>query len=165
MEFIPDEHSQETDVPYYEEASRVDGVVGHTTTKSLKELRALITAAFGRLSGSVVSIQSGKYGDRYAFRIFFTFNGVEGRMDIAVLPIRKETESRIDRAKRHALYSVWQRLLSEYNTMLVMPGDVPFMPYMLNSEGQTIMEFMRESGQIPALPATVAEIHEGEFTE
>ena len=40
------------------------------------------------------------------------------------------------------------------------------MPYMLNSEGKTVLEVMRELGEIPALPESIEEdIIEGEFDE
>ena len=163
MEFIPDDFNEELDVPFFEDATNADGVVGYTTGKSVKQLKSMITTGFGRLGGSVTGFQSGKFGNRYGFRIEFTFNGVPGRMDISALPIRKATEVRIDKAKRHALYSVWQRLQAQYNSMLIMPGDVPLVPYMLNASGQTILEVMRESGQIPALPTGEESVIEGEF--
>jgi len=166
MDFKPDVDEKDLVVPYFEDASNEDGVIGYTTQKSQKKLKAEITAGFGRLGGSVVGFQSGKFANRYGFRIEFTFAGVPGRMDVAALPIKKETESKVDKAKRHALYSVQKRLEAEYSTMLVMPGDVPLMPYMLNDSGKTILEMMRESGQLPALPEKVEEeIIEGEFYE
>jgi hypothetical protein len=166
MEFKPDISEKDLLIPYFEEAKNEDGVIGYSTQKSLKTLKAEITAGFGRLGGSVIGFQSGKFGKRYGFRIDFTFAGVPGRMDIAALPIKKETESRVDKAKRHALYSVQKRLEAEYSTALIMPGDVPLMPYMLNSEGKTVLEVMREMGEIPALPESIEEdIIEGEFNE
>lgn len=166
MEFKPDIDEKDLVVPFFEDAKNEDGVIGYTTQKSIKQLKAEITAGFGRLGGSVIGFQSGKFGNRYGFRIEFTFAGVPGRMDVACLPIRKETETKVDKTKRHALYSVQKRLEAEYSTMLVMPGDVPLMPYMLNDKGQTILEVMRESNQIPALPESIEEdIIDGEFDE
>lgn len=166
MEFIPDNQERDIEIPYFEDADGSDGVVGYSTTKSQKELRALISTEFARLGGTVTSFQSGKYGNRYAFRISFTFHGHPGRMDVAALPINKETDARIDKAKKHALYSVWKRLQSEYNTSLVMPGDAPFVPYMLNEKGQTMIEYLRDLGQVPSLPeASESTIIDGEFDE
>ena len=80
--------------------------------------------------------------------------------------IKKETEARIDQALRHALYSIWKRLEHQYNSQLIMPGDVPLVPWLLNAEGQTVTEWLRELGRVPALPeATDDPIVEGEFED
>ena len=81
------------------------------------------------------------------------------------LPLKNETKSGINKAKRHVLYSLWKRVESEYSTLLLMPGDVPLVLYMLNANGQTMLEFMREIGEVPALPAPEENIYEGEFEE
>lgn len=165
MEFTPDESDFDLNVPYFEDASNADGVIGYSTTKSQKELKALITSAFGRLNASVTDFQSGKFGNRYGFRISFNYNGVGGRLDVCALPIAKETESKIDKAKRHALYSVLERLKSYYNSMLVMPGDVPLIPYMLNDRGVTLLEYAREINMVASLPEPTDYIIEGEYSE
>lgn len=165
FDFKPDSEGEEMVVPFYEDANNADGVIGYSTQRSQKELRSMITVAFGRLGAIVTSFQSGKFGNRYGFRIHFVYNGSEGRIDVCALPIQNETDSKIDRAKRHALYSVWKRLVHQYNTLLVMPGDVPLVPYMLNSEGQTMLEYIREMGQIPSLPDPQSRVVDGEFTE
>lgn len=166
MEFIPDPEDIEFKVPYFEDARNSDGVIGYATKKNVNELKALIREAFGKLGGSVISYQFGKFGTRYACRIRFAFRGVEGRIDLYALPIRRETNTIRRAAKCHILYSLWMRLQAEYNTMLIMPGDVPFVPYMLNEKGQTMLEYMRDIGQVPVLPEAIEDdILDGEFTE
>lgn len=164
MDFIPDEHDDLT-IPYYEDASSSLGVVGHATSKKERELKVEIERAMGHLGASVTLFQPGKFGDRYGYRIEFSWGGARGRIDVAALPIRKETESRIKKAKRHALYSVMLKLEAQFNSQLVMPGDVPLMPYMVDKKGRTILEAMREDGALPQLPAPDDRPIEAEFRE
>ena len=121
MEFIPDKDPKENIIPYFEDAKNADGVMGYTTGKSIKELKAMITGSFGRLGGSVTGFVTGKFGNkeqgeqvRHGYLIDFTFKGAAGRMKVAGLPMRNETESRIDKVRRHALISVHARLQAQY---------------------------------------------------
>lgn len=175
--FIPDEKDQpeESKVPFWEDASNEIGVVGYTTTKTTKQLQSEIRRAMGFLGGTINGFQSGTvpwkgaHGDkRYAFRIYFTWQGVDGRLDVAALPIRKETASRKRNARRHALYSVMLRLEGLFNSQIVMPGDFPLMPYLLNDKGQTFSQWLVDEGKLPALPPppeSQVEDEEGEVVE
>ena len=167
--FVPNPESEELKIPYWEDASNADGVHGYTTTKSVKELKSLITGSFGRLGGSVTGFTEGNTKSlpkRYGYRISFTYNGVAGRITVFALPIRKETPTKVDKAKRHALISVHARLQAQYNTALVMPGDIPLMPWLLNKEGQTMTEYLTDIGSVPLLPAPeYNDIEEGEFED
>lgn len=165
--FIPNVDENLVDVPYFEDARNSDGVVGYATRKTVAELEQLVRVGFGKLGGSVNKFQFGKSldGKRHAIRVHFTFKGVPGRMDMFGLPLKNNTKGKIDIVKRHILYSLWKRVESEFSTLMLMPGDVPLVPYMLNANGQTMLEFMRESGEVPALPAPEENIYEGEFEE
>ena len=168
MEFKSDIDEKDLVVPFFEDARNSDGVVGYATRKSVAELEQLVRVGFGKLGGSVNKFQFGKSldGKRHAIRVHFTFKGVPGRMDMFGLPLKNNAKSKIDTVKRHILYSLWKRVESEFSTLMLMPGDVPLVPYMLNDKGQTILEMMRESNQIPALPESIEEdIIEGEFDE
>ena len=167
-DFVANVDTDELIIPFWEDASNADGVMGYTTGKKIKELKVLITGDFGKIGGSVISIVEGKNlaGTRYGYQINFTFRGMPGRLVVMALPIRKETPSKINKAQRHALISVHARLVSQYNTALVMPGDIPLMPWLLNAEGQTMVEYLQKIGSVPALPEPQEDIiEEGEFTE
>lgn len=168
MEFIPDKDPQENYIPYFEDASNADGVMGYSTTKSVKDLKAMISTVFGRLGGSVTGFQQGKFGTRHGYLISFTYQGVAGQMKVAGLPMRNETESRLDKVRRHALISIHARLESQYNSQLVMPGDLPLMPWLLNKKGQTMTEYLTEMNVVPSLPEPRTpdeDIIEGEFED
>jgi len=167
-DFVPIVDKDEVVIPFWENATNADGVVGYTTGKSIRELKALITGDFGKIGGSVIGFVDGKNlaDTRYGYQINFTFRGAPGRLVVMALPIRKETPTKINKAKRHALISVHARLLAQYNTALVMPGDLPLMPWLLNTEGQTMVEYLQEIGSVPALPEPQEDIiEEGKFTE
>lgn len=166
MEFIPDDVGEDFVVPFFEDANNSLGVVGYTTDRSEKQLRVEIERCMGHLGASMTILQPGKFGARYGYRMEFKWQGVPGRIDIAALPIRNETDSRIRQSKRHALYSLWKRLEAQFNSQLVMPGDFPLMPYMLDDKGRTILEYLQSAGKLPALPKPAKDSPiEGDFRE
>jgi hypothetical protein len=57
------------------------------------------------------------------------------------------------------------RIESQFNSQLVMPGDMPLVPYMMNEQGKTLIEAMREQGQLPALPEPDQDAVDGEWEE
>ena len=150
-DFVPAEQ-ENADVLYFEDASSSLGIIGHATQRTERELKNEIELAMGHLNAGVSFIQLGKFGNRHGYRIEFEWRGGRGRIDVAALPIKKETKGRIKQAKRQALFSVMRKLQGQFNSQLNMPGDVPLVPYMLNPEGQTLIEAMRERGQLPVLP-------------
>jgi len=163
-DFVPDDQ-ENVSVPYFEDASSMIGVIGHSTQRTERELQVEIERAMGYLGAGVSFFQSGKFGDRYGYRIEFVWRGAKGRIDVAALPLRKETRSKIDRCKRQALYSVMHKLQGQFNSQLNMPGDVPLVPYMLDIQGRTLIEAMRERDELPALPKPEDDVIEGEFRE
>jgi len=165
MEFVPDERDDGLNVPYFEDASSILGVIGHSTQRSEQELRVEIERAMGHLGAGVSFFQPGKFGNRYGYRIEFIWRGARGRIDVEALPLRKETAGKIKRCKRQALFSVMHKLQGQFNSQLNMPGDVPLVPYMLDTEGRTLIEAMRERNELPALPSPEDDIVEGEFRE
>lgn len=175
-QFIPDDPGEDRIIPFFEEASKSRGVIGYSTGKDLQELEGEIRDAMAKLGATVTGIQSGQIpyarahkNRRFAFRIFFNHRGATGRMDVAALPIKKETDARIRQAKRHALYSVVNRLEGLFNSQLVMPGDAPLIPHLLDDEGRTLAQYIADENVIPQLQAPTGsdddDTVEGEFTE
>jgi len=166
VEFIPDDSGDLT-VPFFEDANNALGVVGYTTSLSETKLQSKIKQAMADLGGVVTGFQSGMFGERHAYRIDFIYQGSAGRMDIACLPLKKETDARRRQTRRHALFSVWKRLEGLFNSMLVSPGDVPLVPYMIDDKGLTMIEWMRDEGRLPALPKPKddGDTVDGEFRE
>ena len=170
MRFVPDEPMEGLHIPYYEDASSSLGIVGHATNRTEQELRIEVERFMAHLGAAITGFYSGRFGEdegpfRYGYVIEFKWEGNSGRIIVAGLPIRKETATRIDKAKRHALYSVMLRLQSQFNSQLVMPGDMPLVPYLLNEKGQSLMEVIAEQQGFPQLEAPQGEVVEGDFRE
>jgi len=170
MEFVPDERDEGLTVPYFEEASNSLGVVGYSTNRSEKELRVEIERSMAHLGSAIKSFQSGRFGPeggpyRYGYVIAFTWQGMEGRISVAGLPIRNETPARVEKSKRHALYSVMLRLEAQFNSQLVMPGDMPLVPYLLDAKGRSLMEAIAEQQHFPQLPEPKGNVVDGEWRE
>lgn len=163
--FIPDtpEEAGIIAIPFFEDATSDIGIKGHATTKSIKELRSQLVMAISRLGGTVESIDTGTFPDvppRRGMRVSFTINGHPGRLEIAALPFRDaSTPKKEDKALRMALYNVIDSLEASYNLLLMSPGSMPLMQYMLApGTDQTIAESLMEKGDVPRLTARASDV-------
>lgn len=161
IKFIADDDQWEVEIPYFEDASGADGVVGYSTTQDEAELKEKIRTEVARVGSRVESFVKGHYEDesasgtpdRYGYMIQFTYHGVEGRINVAALPIRKETAARKRQAHRQALFTIWKMLESHYNCRLNMPHDTPLIPFLLDDKGRTLLEAIQSAGILPQLPS------------
>jgi hypothetical protein len=174
MTFIPDDFEiKETRIPWFEEASTQLGIKGHRTDKSLDQLKNEIKAAMSSLGGGVTTFQSGKFPTkppRFGYQITFNYGDREGRIEIAALPMKKETEGKRKQALKQALYTVREMLVSQFNSSLLIPGSAPLVPYMIDDKGRTLAEALAKSASIPLLSPPLEadeddEVVEGEFRE
>lgn len=170
MKFVPDELPDGLQIPYFEDASGRLGIVGHATKRTEKELIIEIERSMAHLEASIDNFVGGRFGEdpgpyRFGYIIDFRWQGQPGRIIVAGLPLRKVTPSRIDHSRRHALISVMLRLQSQFNSQLLMPGDMPLLPYLLNDRGQTLMDVVAEQQGFPQLEAPKGEVVEGDFRE
>lgn len=140
-------------VPYFEDASSELGITGHRTRKKIHELKNEVSAAMARLGGGVVAFREGEYSERrYWIRIEFTLGGARGRIDLATLPFRSgTTPTKHEDAVKQCLYVFRDKLVAEYNAMLMMPGSVPLVGYLIGAGDKTVTEFMVEQGDLPLL--------------
>ena len=172
MQFIPDDMDVKApQVPWFEDASAELGIKGHATNKSIETLKTEIKAAMSKLGGGVTSFLSGKFETvppRYAYQINFNYGAREGKIEIAVLPIKKATPSKRKQALKQALFTVRDMLESQFNSGVLIPGSAPLIPYMIDDKGRTLAEILSETDAIPMLspPLEKGENYvEGEFTD
>ena len=154
MPFIADKVNQPLiKVPYFEDASKELGIQGHTTRKSIVQLRAEVSSAMAALGGGVTSFVDGQYSEgRYWVRIEFMLGKARGRIDLATLPFRKHPiPAKKEQAIKQCLFVFRDSLRAEYNSMLMIPGSIPLVPYLLGAEDKTVTEFMLERGDVPLL--------------
>jgi hypothetical protein len=172
MKFIPDDFESKTpEVPWFEDASSELGIRGHATSKSIDTLKTEIKSAMSALGGGVTSFLSGKWPTnppRYGYQINFNYGDREGKIDIAALPIRKETPSKRKQCLKQALYTVRDMLDSQFNTSVLVPGSAPLIPFMIDDKGKTLAETLSETSAIPLLSPPLEEgtdYVDGEFSE
>lgn len=169
MNFVPDEKklASEIDVPYFEDATTArHGVHGQSTSKTLDVLQAEIRSAIGLLGGSVQAFVPGTFvgkRKRYGYELHFELSGQEGRIRIAALPLKSETETKKRQALKQALYTVREQLVAQYNMLLLSPGGNPLLPYLL-IDGKTVAEVYEERFAVPMLSSGTA-IVEGEVVK
>lgn len=165
MDFIPDQLNTEVEVPFFEDATGEIGIKGHTTQKSMDELKAKIATSLGRLDAQVVSIRRGQFPTspkRDGFRVNFIYMGNPSRLDVAALPIKGRSEKKRKQALKQALFSINYALEAQYLLTVLSPGSAPLVPYMLVADtGKTIVEIMRERGDLPSLSSGEDSIVEG----
>lgn len=187
MQFIPDKDELPVfDVPFFDEARREDGWIGHRSERSYNLILSDITKAIARLDGVLHSVTKGMYQfgelQRYGAQVHYSIEGPQGemmygRIDVAALPVKeprqgaayeKALRKRHDNSLRHALYNVAQALKVQWNLKQLNPSYVPLMPWLLTKGDMTLSELYRDDG-LPMIEAPKPEsdgvIQEGQFTE
>lgn len=171
MEFIPEnEPRKDEEIAFIEDARAKDGYAGHSTERSIEELKDLVRQAMGKLGGSVLRIQLGRFkgaeNERYGYMIYFNYFGKPGRIRVVGLPSRTGHANWVRQAKKYALYTVWKRFESLYNYRKQFPGDMPLIQYTLGwgDDQRTLVERVREEGHLPRLMAPDDAV-EGKFEE
>lgn len=155
MSFIPDPIAvQQQAIPFFED-SQDKAIPGRGTQKSIDTLQKELVGILARLGASLVMFTPGKYPDgprvRYGFQVTFAYGEGRGRIDCAALPMRKETPARKDRALAQALYLLRDELQAQVWSSVHKPGSVPLLPYLLGSNGMTVMEHLVATQQVPQL--------------
>ena len=178
MNFIPTEQEAQ-EVPYFEDVSGEGGWQGHATGKSLATLITEVSSSIARLGGIVTGFQRGTFafGDktRDGYRIGYFIeapngNTMPGRLDIAALPVRKDTrrrkshESYREKSLRMALYMLRNALDGLWFLRQLSPGYAPLMPWMLDYHtDKTITELWSETRIMSNLLPRGEEFTEGKF--
>lgn len=157
MTFIPDPvKATRVTVPYFEDSAS-QKVPGRGTHKTVDRLQTEIRALMAQLDSTNVFFSPGQFPvtidqpPRFGWQMTFLFRGLKGRMEIAALPLRKETPNSKDAALRQCLYLVRNWLESEVYSQLYRPGVVPLLPFLLAEGGKTIGESLAESRDFPKI--------------
>ena len=173
MPFVPDA-TPAKDVPFFENASTKDGGwQGHSSRSSVETLKREVQISLGRLGGSGVVIQAGRFeiGDkeRLGFQISYLLsNGdqvMKSRLNIAALPLRKHTTTKANKTLKMALYMLRMALDGAWFLEQLSPGYAALIPWMLApGADKTITEIWTQNTEIGLLlPPGEADFIEGEF--
>lgn len=156
--FVPDKTElQKQAVPYFDDQSDAK-IPGRGTEKSLASLQGEIIELMGRLGAGGVTFVPGTHPGtpkRYGFQIRFNINGVQGRIDVAALPIRNETVNRKDRALAQALFLIRNWLEAEVFSSIYRPGTISLLPFLIDDTGRTVTETLLFSGKLPLLTSVL----------
>ena len=159
--FIPDDIDVKApEIPWFEDASSELGVKGHGTRKSIDELKTEIKSAMSKLGGGVTSFISGTYPTvpvRLGFLIEFKYGTREGKIEVAALPMKKDTPAKRRDALKQALYTVRESLEAQFNSRLNMPGNAPLVGWLLDDQGRTLSEVLAGDAGIPLLTPPLRE--------
>ena len=182
MNFIPEQPEHKTSVPFFDDITSEDGWRGHTTGKTVDQLKSEIMTSITRLGGLVVGFQRGTFQienqAREGFRIHYTMQQPDGglwpgRLDVAALPVREDhrkqrsLKSRREKSLKMALYMLREALDGTWFLRQLSPGYAPLMPWMIEQgSGRTFTELWSDSVLNPQrqLPEPMGEATEAEFT-
>lgn len=129
-QFTPNEaEADRLVVPFFEDAT-ADFAPYYSSGRSIKQAKAVVSAEIAKLGGAVSAFVEGTYSvgqhaTRHGYEIRFTMNGHTGRIMVAGLPIRKETEARVTRCRVQALLNVGDWLKSSVTLPVFSPGGNP----------------------------------------
>ncbi len=143
-------------VPFFEDSSDLK-IPGRGTHKTEKQLQVEIRDLMMRLDAGNIVFSPGMFEvspgvpKRYGWLMTFNLNGAPGRMEIAALPLRKETPIKKNDALCQALYLVRNWLESEVFSTMYRPGAVPLIPFLIGAGNKTVTELLVESGDLPLL--------------
>lgn len=153
MEFIPDLRQPDQTVVFFEDSSRLE-IPGRSTTKSISALQKEITKVLIELGAFGIFFTAGTYAGtpkRYGFAIYFKYANTTGRIDVAALPLRRETPAKKEGALTQALYLIRDKFQAQRNAMYYEPKGMPLMPYLIGATGQTVTEALVATGNLPLL--------------
>lgn len=173
MVFIPEMNSQQSSVPYYEDARAADGWEGQSTTKTIDKLLIEIKEAIGLLGGIVLSTVPGHYQDeidakrkRPGYYInYYLETGEKGKIEIAGLPCRNPNNE--DKSRGMALYMARNALKGMWFLEKLSPGYSALLPFMLVRGEVTLSQAYRDRRLMIAAPPTDSDDQtvEGDYKE
>lgn len=161
--FIP---SDENDliVPFIEDA-RSDFAPFYAVSKSVKMIEGEVLGELAKL-GAGGFLVPGKFMvdglPRYGYELRFSYQGGQGVIRVAGLPIRKSTDAKVLQVKKQALSNLREWLKCAVTMQIFGDKGAALLPYMLVDGSQTVAEVLISTGTL-ALPSGVAVV--GELVE
>lgn len=158
--FIPTHDNNRDVVPYFERA-RADYAPYYSSSVSVNNAKAQITAELAKLDAAIIAFDEGYFEDengrrRHGYRVRFMMQGKEGRFKVAGLPMLNQTDKRLNAVRVQALLVVRDWLKGAVLTMVFSPGNNPLVPHLIGKGNQTLAELIAQqesvdSGDLPLL--------------
>lgn len=161
-QFTPTEVAQsETDIPVPDfEDARADFAPYYASILSETEAQVAVSNEIGKLGARAIRFEPGYFTiqkrKRYGYNIRFEVNSQEAIYRVAGLPMRAETEKKIERVRVQALLNVRDRFKSIITSKVFAPGESPLIQYTIVDGQRSLAEVFEEyiqRGQLPTLPS------------
>ncbi len=163
--FVPDnQQSTKPPIPFFEDAT-ADYAPYYASKKSVNEAVAELALELSKLDAFLIGVQAGHFPHgkykRYGYVVRFSYNGKDGLLRAAGLPMRSETAHKVERTRVQALLNVKDWLKSLVTQKVFGMDAHPLLSHLLVSGEETLAEYIVSTGNL--LPAG-GEIVEGQFT-
>lgn len=160
------------DIPYFEDA-RAKQTEFYSSTKSLKQALKEVEEELKELGAYQISFAEGYFGanpKRFGYLVTFKWNGAQGKINLAGLPIKADYwqrgyDTKVQRVRVQALLILRRQLISYRQSPIFLVDTMPMLQHIL-MDGKTMAEWLTQVGSLPALPAPqTGDVVEAEFTE
>ena len=149
------------DIPYFEDA-RAQDTKYYSSTKKLAQALKEVRNELAELGCYNITFQEGYFGvkpKRFGYLITFGWNGAQGKINLAGLPIRSSEYSRgydtkVGKVRVQALLILRDQLISYRQSPVFLTDTMPILQHIL-MDGRTMAEWLNQGGSLPALPETV----------
>lgn len=160
--FTPDTKEDDLEIPLFEDC-RSDFAPYYGGKVSIKSAESQVASELSKLGGYIMGFHKGAFGEdehkRYGYEVKFAYGGAFGIIQVAGLPIRNETDNRIERVRIQALLNVRDWLKSAVTMKIFAPGSDPLLPHLLLPDGETtIADYIISQGGLPEIAAPKQEI-------
>lgn len=168
-EFIPDKPEINPNMRYQaiglKQAYLEDGLVGYKTTQDPNSYIGEILTMLREAGARRMDIISGMVDKRPAYKLTFEWGGVDVEITQVTLPIKQNSPSKTEQAKKQALFHLFNEVRMELERRHFHPDMPAFVPYMIppgQPDGQrlTFAKLIAMANTL-ALPSPV----EGEVVE
>lgn len=174
MDFVfTGKQEAKADVPFFEDA-RAKETKYYASTKSLAMAQREVRQELQALDCYKINFAEGHFGvepKRYGYLVTFGWNGAQGKIPLAGLPLRgryyaDQLQKKIERLRVQALLILRDQLISYRQSPVFLVDTMPLLQHILVDGKRTVGEYVMQLGTLPALPSGVrSDVVEGEFVE
>lgn len=151
---------QQIEIPYFEDA-RADFApyyTSHGHGKKTQSAQSDVITELAKLGAGGILFKPGYFGPepkRHGYVIEFQYGGGRGMIRVAGLPIKNESDKKIEAVQVQALLNVRDWLKSAVTTRVFSPGSDVLIPFMIvahtNGKDYTVADYIHSRGSLPQL--------------
>ena len=158
------------DIPYFEDV-RAKETKYYSSTKTVTQALKEVKAELLELGAYNISLAEGYFGvkpKRYGYLVTFGWNGAQGKISLAGLPLKTEPyssnqlQTKINKVRVQALLILRDQLISYRQSPIFLVDTMPMMQHILVDGKRTMFEYMAEFNNLPKALSS-GDIVEAEF--